>query len=196
MIDSLKSVDITGVLDIVSQFNEIYDSTNKYILVFITAKCGNPADINDIFQETYMELYQLMTKRGAAYVTNEKALVLKIAKQKLARHYSVLKRLQMFVPISAKNEDNEEVDLPDADLNAFLTEDSTEDYVVNRIMVENAKKLLQSKPADVEKIFYLFYDVGLTIPEIAKNLSMSESGVKNKLYRTVKELQYLLKEER
>ncbi|MCL1794438.1 MAG: sigma-70 family RNA polymerase sigma factor [Oscillospiraceae bacterium] len=194
---SMKDGDIMAGSDIVSRFNEIYDSTNKYILAFITSKCGNTADINDIFQETYMELYQLMSKRGADYITAEKALVTKIAKQKLARHYSLAKRLQMFIPISArkKDSDNEEIDLSDAAADSFLAEDSTEDYVVNQILVENARKFIQTKPAEVEKIFYLFYDVGLTIPEIAENLSLSESSVKNKLYRTVKELQNLLEKE-
>ena len=44
----------------------------------------------------------------------------------------------------------------------------------------------------MKKVFYLFYDVGQTIPEIARALSMSESNVKHKLYRTLKELQTLL----
>ena len=192
---SMKDGDLMHGSDVVSRFNEIYDSTNNYILAFITAKCGNTSDIGDIFQETYMELYQLMNKRGINYVTNEKALVLRIAKQKIARHYSLLKRLQMFVPMQIKKEDNEEIDLSDADVDSFLTEDSTEDYVVNQILIETARKLIRTKPADIEKIFYLFYDVGLTIPEIAKNLSLSESSVKNKLYRTVKELQNLLGKE-
>jgi len=192
---SMKDGDLMLSSDIVLRFNEIYDSTNKYILTVITAKCGNTYDINDIFQETYMELYKLMTKRGANYIQNEKAFVLKIAKQKIARHYSLSQRLQMFVPISVKKEDNEEIDLSDADIDSFLTEDSPEDYVINQLLVENARKLIRSKSAEVEKIFYLFYDVGLTIPEIAKNLSLSESSVKNKLYRTIKELQNLLEKE-
>ena len=103
----------------------------------------------------------------------------------------------MFVSTTAKDDDcdNGETESSDQDINSFLTEDSTEDYVVNQILIENARKYIRQKPADVEKIFYLFYDIGLTIPEIAKNLSMSESSVKNKLYRTVKELQNLLKKE-
>jgi DNA-directed RNA polymerase specialized sigma24 family protein len=36
------------------------------------------------------------------------------------------------------------------------------------------------------------YDVDLTIVEIAEVLSISESSVKNKLYRTLKEIRKLL----
>ena len=66
----------------VSRFDDIYNSTNKSVLAFITAKCRNTADISDIFQDTYVELYQVLIKRGAEYITSEKAFVLKIKKQK------------------------------------------------------------------------------------------------------------------
>ena len=79
--------------DTASRFDEIYNSTNKAVLAFITAKCGRIADVGDIFQETYMELYRLLDKRGTDYITNEKALVLRIAKRKVARYYSFLEQL-------------------------------------------------------------------------------------------------------
>jgi len=95
--------------DAASRFGEIYDSTNKAAFAFITAKCGRACDIGDILQETYMELYQILVRRGAGYVTNERALVLRTAKQKVARYYSLSRRLRMFVSITAKNADGEEI---------------------------------------------------------------------------------------
>jgi len=172
-----------------SRFDEMYDSTNKAVLAFITAKCGRTDDINDIFQETYMELYKILVKRGAEYVTNEKALILRIAKRKVARYYSLSKRMRMFVSISQTNEDGEEFDMSELEAEAFLTED----FSVNHALLETAKQFIGSKQEDVQKVFYLMYDVGLTIAEIARALSMSESNVKNKLYRTLKELKILLK---
>ncbi len=41
--------------NITSRFNEIYDSTGKTVLAFVTAKCRNTADIQDIVQDTYVE---------------------------------------------------------------------------------------------------------------------------------------------
>jgi RNA polymerase sigma-70 factor (ECF subfamily) len=174
---------------IISRFDEIYNSTHKDVLSFIASKCGNAADINDIAQETYLELYRLLSKRGTDYVQNDKAVVIKIARQKLSRYYSVMERLKLLVPLVTANEDGEEVMLSDLEANAFLAEDFTND----RLLIENARQFIKAKPEDVKKIFYLFYDVDLQIPEIAKALSMSESGVKNKLYRTLKELRELLK---
>jgi len=174
--------------DIALRFDEIYDSTNKAILAFITAKCGNTADISDIFQDTYMELYQVLCRRGVDYVTHDKALMLRIAKRKVARYYSLLEKLRSFISTKSINENEEEFELSDFDAKAFLTED----FTVNQNLLETARQYIYSKPEDVQKVFYLMYDADLSIPEIAKALSMSESNVKNKLYRTLKELRKLL----
>ena len=171
-----------------SRFDDIYNSTSKAVLAFITAKCGRTADINDIFQDTYMELYQVLIKRGTEYITNDRAFVLKIAKQKIARYYSLKERLRNFISLTAVNESGEEIELPEFKADSFLAED----FTVNHALYETVKQFLHSKPEDVQKVFYLMYDVDLTIPEIAQALSMSESSVKNKLYRTMKEIRNLL----
>jgi len=171
-----------------SRFDEIYNCTNKAVLAFITAKCGRITDVGDIFQETYMELYRVLDKRGADYVTNEKALVMRLARQKISRHYSLMERLKMFVSISPANDGDDGVDLLDFAAEDFLTEDAA----VNNVLYEDVRRIIKSKPDDVQKVFYLMYEVGLTIPEIAKALSIKESNVKNKLYRTLKELRNLM----
>ena len=98
--------------------------------------------------------------------------------------------MRIFVSMDAVGGDGEEVDLSDFEVNAF----TMEDYAVDQILLERARQFVQAKSDDIKKVFYLFYDVGLSIPEIAKSLSMGESNVKNKLYRTIKDLQNLLKE--
>jgi RNA polymerase sigma-70 factor (ECF subfamily) len=171
-----------------SRFNKIYDSTYKAVVSFITAKCGNTADINDITQETYMEVYEMLVKRGADYARSDKAVVMKIAQQKLSRHYSRMDRLRMFVPLHTQNEDGEELDLSDLEADAFMTEE----FVIDKMMLDRARQMIKKKPEDVKRVFYLFYDLDMTIAEIAKQLGMSESNVKHKLYRTLKELRGML----
>ncbi|MDR0248339.1 MAG: sigma-70 family RNA polymerase sigma factor [Oscillospiraceae bacterium] len=177
--------------DITSQFNEIYDSTYKAVLSYITARCKNAADIGDIAQETYMELYGLLCKRGADYVRNGHAITLKIAKRKLYRHYTLAEKLRRFVPLTVTDERGDEVSL--ADLEAEEESASMEEMVVNQIMLEEARRFLRQKPDDVKKVFNLYYDAELTIAEIAQALQMSESNVKHKLYRTLKELRELFR---
>ena len=174
--------------DVASRFDEIYDSTSKAVLGYITAKCGRTADINDIFQDVYLELYQVLKKRGADYVKDSGAFVMQITKQKLARHYSLMERLRMFVSMTVSNEDGEAVELLDFDIEEFRVED----FAVDRTLLDSAKEFIRSKPEDIKRVFYLYYDLDMKIPEVAQMLGISESNVKNKLYRTLKELRALL----
>ncbi|MCL1866748.1 MAG: sigma-70 family RNA polymerase sigma factor [Oscillospiraceae bacterium] len=174
--------------NIASRFDEIYNSTYASVAAFVTAKCGNTADISDIVQETYMELYQLLHRRGADYIKNSKAITLKIAGRKLARHYSHTQRAKIFVPLVSTNEDGDEFLLSDLQADSFLTEE----FAINNILLEQAREILRGKPEDVKKVFCLHFDLGLTISETAKRLSMSESNVKHKLYRTLKEIREIL----
>ena len=182
------NIDTTST-DIVSRFNELYNSTHKTILKYITVKCKHTTDIGDIFQDTYMEIYQVLCKRGVNYIVNGEAFALRIAKQKLSRYYTLLDRLKMFVSMNVASEDSDDFDLSEVEADTFIIED----FVVNQVMLAMAKKHIMQKPDDVKKVFYLYYEIGLTIPEIAYELAISESGVKNKLYRTIKELRNILK---
>ncbi|MCL2037218.1 MAG: sigma-70 family RNA polymerase sigma factor [Oscillospiraceae bacterium] len=169
------------------RFDEIYNSTHRSVLAYITSKCSGFADIQDIFQETYLELYQILNKRGADYITDEKALLFRLAKQKIANSYSLLKRLQVLVKNQKReaiSEIESEVDESALKADPFLTEE----YVVNQILLESVRKYINSKPDTVKKVFYLFYDLELSIPEIAEKLSLTESDVKNKIYRTIKQI--------
>ena len=176
---------------VTSRFDEIYEATYQSVLSFVTVRCKNVADIGDIVQETYMELYKLLQKRGVNYVNNEQAMTMKIAKQKLSRHYSLMERLKQFVPMFAVNDEGDEVPLSDLEADAFLAEE----FTVNQAVLSEAQAIIASKPDDVRKVLYLYYDEGLPLAEIAERLSMKQSSVKNKLYRTLKELRELLQEE-
>ena len=175
--------------ELASWFDEIYSTTNKELLLYITSKCGSISDVSDIFQETYMELYKVLCKRGIDYVTNGRALLYRIAKRKIARHYSFYERLRMSVSLNAFEDDAGDTETHALESNAL----STEEIAINQAVLEEAKNLIKKKPEDVKKVFMLFYEVGMTISEIAQALSMSESNVKHKLYRTLNELRELLK---
>lgn len=84
-------------------FNQMYDETSQKVLIYITSKCGNPSDIQDIFQETYTELFFILKKRGGEYVQNSEAFAMQIAKQKVYRHYTLLQKLKNGLPIEREN---------------------------------------------------------------------------------------------
>ena len=67
-------------------------------------------------------------------------------------------------------------------------EPSIDDRLVTDALLAEIRLHLRGKPAVTQKIFYLFYNMEQTIPQIAAELQMTESNVKNRLYRTLSEL--------
>jgi RNA polymerase sigma-70 factor (ECF subfamily) len=130
-----------------------------------------------------------MCKRGADYINNEQAFVLRIAKRKVAKYYALLEKLRIFVPMVTVNDNGDEADLTDLNADAFVSED----FTLTDNLIDDVKQAIRSKSEDVQKIFYLTYDMDLSISEVGQALDMSESCVKNKLYKTLKELRVLFR---
>lgn len=168
-------------------FNKLYDATYEKVLSYITAKCGKTADIEDIFMETYTEVVSIIRKRGTGYIKNSEAFVLKIAKRKIYRHYSLLQHIVEFRATYNYEEDSME-SVDDEKI-------SLEEGMMNSLTVDKAVAYLGEKDELTKKVFYLHYYMDKTIKEIAELLSIGESNVKNRLYRTLKELrEHLIKE--
>lgn len=164
--------------DAAALFNALYDATNRRVLTYITSKCRTPADIRDIYQDTYMELYHVLTTRGAGYIRNGDAFVLRLARQQLSRYYSRMERRRQRLP-SVSIEEAAEC-LPD-----LASGDMLEDRMDERDLIARIHAFLAQQPADVQKVFILHFEMEYTLSEIAALLSMGESNVKNKLYRTL-----------
>ncbi|MCL2363565.1 MAG: RNA polymerase sigma factor [Defluviitaleaceae bacterium] len=169
------------------RFDEIYNATHRAVLVYITAKCARNADIGDIFQETYIALYRTLRNNPDTHIENETAFVIKIARRKLARYYNLRTRLGMFVSLHAAHDEGES-DLSDAEAARFMTED----FTLTHARMDAARTFLAGKPEVTQKCFYLMYDMGLPIAEVARALGLTESNVKNRIYRTIKELRALI----
>ncbi|MBO4265400.1 MAG: sigma-70 family RNA polymerase sigma factor [Clostridia bacterium] len=164
-------------------FKSIYDSTSKKVLGYIVAKCSNTADIEDLFQDVYCELYLTLDKKGAKFIKNGEAFVMNIAKQKLYKYYQNKKPSSILVYRS---------DDDDTDALELLPDDVVvEDKVIDDIVISELRGEIAKKPLVTQKIFYLYYSLDMTIPQIAKLLKLGESYVKNKLYRTIKELRQI-----
>ncbi|MBQ5399387.1 MAG: sigma-70 family RNA polymerase sigma factor [Ruminococcus sp.] len=172
-----------GENNITSRFNQIYDATNKQALAFISAKCGNLDDINDILQETYMELYKVLGEKGADYVENEEAFVIRIAKQKVYKHYTFLQKRKADLSLTLEY-GGEERDL----LEEIPDEMELEESVCNSELVQDIQNYIKKKPQHIRKIFFMRFSLELSIKKIAELMGESESNVKNMLYRTINEI--------
>jgi RNA polymerase sigma-70 factor (ECF subfamily) len=161
-------------------FDSIYELTYGELKKFAVRKCSNIADVGDVLQETYMELYQIILKKGESYIKDPRAMVFKLCRQKLSKYYHFSAKLKNMLDFHNENLENIE------DLHCL------EDVVADNESIEKAKNFLAKKSQNIQKCFYLFYIEEQSIADIAETLRLTQSDVKNKLYRTIKELRLML----
>ncbi|MFV0393916.1 MAG: RNA polymerase sigma factor [Coprobacillaceae bacterium] len=162
------------------QFNKIYNDTYDRTLRFIVCKCQNINDANDIIQETYIELHKIMNKKELSY-ENIQAYVMKIAFYKIRQHYTLLQRIRSIHFFTKSNEDVEYVDQIKDGIDI-------EEMIRNESLCHEIWEYVKSKDIMIGRIFFLKFYSELTIKEIAEELHVGESYIKNCLYRTLKEV--------
>lgn len=164
--------------EIKQQFKKIYDETYSNILRYIIIKTSNVNEVNDIIQDTYLELWNILNRK-VLIEENINSFMIGIANNKIKKHYTFLKKLKLLIK-----------DSTDKDIEN-LKEDkiSLEELNIKKEEWNSVWEYLKTrKNQDIPKIYYLYYVEDMNIKEIAKVLKVSESYVKNLLYRTLKEL--------
>lgn len=159
-----------------NEFENIYKKTYSNTLRFIVINCYNINELNDIIQDTYIEFYKLMKRNKKINTENIEAFICGIAKNIIKRHYSKNKKIVHFQNIN----DDIRTEIPD--------EFDLEENFINKENIEQIWDYVKNKDYITSKIFYLYFGLGEKISDIAKELKISESNVKNKIYRTIKEL--------
>jgi DNA-directed RNA polymerase specialized sigma24 family protein len=155
----------------------------------VTSRCGNPWDISDILQEIYGEFYRVLLKKGIAYIREPEAFVMQLTKSKVFRHYSLSEKWKNTFPMKVKEQFTVPME-PEADPNQYeLIE--MDDLVANRILLRQISDFIKTKPADIQKIFYLHYGLEKTSAQIAVALHLNETTVKSKIHRTVHQVRAL-----
>lgn len=159
-------------------FEFIYNNTYKAVLKYTIYHCRNLDDVNDIIQEIYTELYQIIRNKKQIKLNNVESYVIGIAKNKIKRYYAS-KKINLLL-LSTENEDIDQYRDNEIDIESDLI---TKDNV---LQVWN---YLKNKNELTARIFYLYYVMDLSIKTISNDMHITESNVKNYLYRTKKELQ-------
>lgn len=157
-------------------FEFLYNNTYKNVLKYTICHCKNLDDVNDIIQDIYTELYQTIVNKKYINLNNAESYIIGIAKNKIKKHYS-LSKVNCYIEYENKNLDqygDNDIDI-EKDL---ITKD-------NVMQVWNH---LKNKSDLIARIFYLYHVLDIPIKEIAVELNITESNVKNQLYRTKKEL--------
>lgn len=167
-------------------FKTIYTNTYNKTLKFIIVKCNNIDDINDIIQDTYLELLKVLKQKKILELEKVDNFILGIANNIIKRHYrKVSKKNNIFYYTNNEQEEFEDIKAP------F---DLEQDFITKENMKE-VWEYIKSKDLEIAKIFYLYFSLGLKISEIANELNLKESNVKNKIYRTLKELKKYLRKD-
>lgn len=167
-------------------FNKIYDDTYQACLIYVTCKCRNTQDIPDILQETYLSFYRILAEKGADYIQNPEAYIIRIAKSKIAKRYRLQDKLQRIIPLFGRTEEDEEFNQADVNVNSF--DNPLESEIVYQEALDQIWRFLKNKPQGVQKVFLLYYYADMTIADIAQVLNLNESTVKNRIYRTTREI--------
>lgn len=160
-------------------FNQIYDETYNDILKYVVLRSNNLEDAQDIVQNTYIALYKQMFKKkdiqdGTSYLKG-------IASHKVMDYYRFKYRAKIVSLFERRGEA--------ATILEFVpSEEDIEKITIRKENVEKIWSFLKTKKAVISKIFFLYYYCDETIDEIANELSLTSSNVKNHLYRTLKEL--------
>ena len=147
--------------------------------MYIVCKCSNIDDVNDLLQETYVELYKNIKRKQYLILENYQSYIIGIAKKRIQKYYGLLYKFRI-LSVSKDNNEEYEIELPDnIDIEA---------EIVTKMNAEKVWKYIKQKNINTVKVFYLYYYSELKISQIAKELNMSESNVKNILYRTIKDI--------
>ncbi len=164
-----------------NKFNKIYDKTYYDVLKYIIVKCHDVNDANDIIQETYYEFWKILNNKELDE-SHIKTFIISIANNKIKKHYSLINKLKTISLFSKLNDDIELIDMvaDSVAIEELFVKESEWDSIW--------KYLKEKKNQDIPKVFYLYYKCEMTIKDIAKELNVKESYIKNLIFRTLKEL--------
>ena len=148
------------------KFDVVYNESYKDISRYVVLNANNIGDVKDILQNIYLEVYKNIDK------VSDKNYVFGIAKNVLKKYY----RFKFL-----RKDDTEITDNIKSNINLEKT-------VMDKFDTELVWKYLKKKNNNIAKIIYLYYYEDFTIKQIADTLNLTESNVKNYIYRTLKEL--------
>ncbi len=75
---------------LLKEFEKIYNQTYNNILKYIICKCNNLNNVDDIIQETYLELYRTLKKKKE--ISNYESYLIVIAKNKIIKFFNLDKK--------------------------------------------------------------------------------------------------------
>lgn len=171
------------MINILKQTNEeilhnIYNETYDDILKYIISKCNNIEDVQDIIQNVYFNFYKIIQKKE---ILEPKRYLIKIAKNEIYKTYGLLSLAKNNIPTFSLNIEN-----INKDFNYSIF--SFDENYDSSLICDEIYNYLRNNDSLTFKIFLLHFKYDMKIKDISIKLKINESTVKNRLYRTLKEL--------
>lgn len=158
--------------------SDIYEATYKDVLKYVVSKCRSVDDIPDLIQNTYLNFYNRLRKEGD--IKEPKKYLIKIARNEVYKLYGFLNFTKNLVPVFSQ--------VDDEDFSKLEWETFNQDMEENSLQCEELWEYIKKCDLLTFKIFVLYFSEDLKISDIAKTLKVKESTVKNRLYRTMKDM--------
>ena len=150
---------------------------NKILYNYILSRVSNAEDVQDIFQETILAIWQgLDNYKGNS---SFKTWTIGIARRKIADFY----RLHY--------KDKDFHNLEELDMEKIPNEPNLLDHAIYSMDIENSLNTLASEDRE---LLFLIFNAGLSYKEIESITGISEGTIKSRVYYLKKKLRPLLME--
>lgn len=164
--------DVDGI-----EFENLMEPYNKILYNYILSRVSNAEDVQDIFQETILAIWQgLDNYKGDS---SFKTWTIGIARRKIAdfyrRHYK----------------DKDFHSLEEIDMEKTPNEPNPLNHAINSMDIENSLNTLASEDRE---LLFLIFNAGLTYKEIESISGIPEGTIKSRVYYLKKKLRPLLAE--
>jgi len=162
-------------------FNRVYSETLPALSRFVVNKCGNILDVEDILQNIYARFFRRIVKKGYDDIENAEAFLINIAKFECKNYFAGLKKRSTVTSFGEYSDEQ----MYEIEAEMSKNAKQLEDVLCNEMLARQIFEDIASQDSLTGKIFYLHFVCDLKLDEIAKELDITLSSVKNKLYRTI-----------
>lgn len=164
-----------------NDFDSIYHQTYNSVLKHAIVRCADFNSVNEIVQDTYIEFYKKIKKVRKIELENITSYIIGIENNILKRYFK--NKMEKFNMVSI---DSNEFKIEIED------ESNLEDNFITKENINEVFEFIKSKDILTLKIFYLYYMFDLKIDDISLELNLNISMIKNRIYRTLKEIKKYL----
>jgi RNA polymerase sigma-70 factor (ECF subfamily) len=162
-------------------FNRVYGETFRSVSRFVVSKCGSVQDSEDIVQNIYTRFYQRIAKKGYEDIENAEAFVINIAKFECRNYFGSVKKHSVSTSFSEYTEEQ----MVEIEKEMSKEQKNLEDVLCNEILAKQIFDDIARDDPVIGRIFYLHFVCDMKLDDVAKELDLTLSSVKNKLYRTI-----------